>query len=61
MKYRHTFHAGNFADIHKHVTLLALLKCLFEHYGGWVGTDDNTFETIYDVNNIDSLSGPFHK
>ena len=22
MKYRHSFHAGNFADVHKHVTLL---------------------------------------
>ena len=28
MKYRHSFHAGNFADIHKHVTLLALLASL---------------------------------
>jgi 23S rRNA (adenine2030-N6)-methyltransferase len=28
VKYRHTFHAGNFADIHKHVTLLALLASL---------------------------------
>lgn len=28
MKYRHTFHAGGFADVHKHVTLLALLAAL---------------------------------
>ncbi|MCC7462709.1 MAG: 23S rRNA (adenine(2030)-N(6))-methyltransferase RlmJ [Gammaproteobacteria bacterium] len=28
MKYRHAFHAGNFADVHKHVTLLALLRAL---------------------------------
>jgi len=28
VKYRHSFHAGNFADIHKHVTLLALLGSL---------------------------------
>jgi 23S rRNA (adenine2030-N6)-methyltransferase len=28
MKYRHSFHAGNFADVHKHVTLLALLNAL---------------------------------
>jgi 23S rRNA (adenine2030-N6)-methyltransferase len=28
MKYRHTFHAGNFADVHKHVALLALLAAL---------------------------------
>jgi 23S rRNA (adenine2030-N6)-methyltransferase len=28
MKYRHAHHAGNFADVHKHVTLLALLDAL---------------------------------
>ena len=28
MRYRHAFHAGNFADVHKHVTLLALLQAL---------------------------------
>lgn len=28
MKYRHEFHAGNFADVHKHVLLLALLQAL---------------------------------
>jgi 23S rRNA (adenine2030-N6)-methyltransferase len=28
MKYRHAFHAGNFADVHKHVALLALLSAL---------------------------------
>jgi 23S rRNA (adenine2030-N6)-methyltransferase len=28
LKYRHAHHAGNFADVHKHVTLLALLAAL---------------------------------
>jgi 23S rRNA (adenine2030-N6)-methyltransferase len=28
MKYRHSFHAGNFADVHKHVALLAVLAAL---------------------------------
>ena len=28
MKYRHRYHAGNFADVHKHVTLVALLRAL---------------------------------
>ncbi len=28
MKYRHAFHAGNFADVHKHVALLGLLRAL---------------------------------
>lgn len=28
MKYRHAHHAGNFADVHKHVALLAVLRAL---------------------------------
>jgi 23S rRNA (adenine2030-N6)-methyltransferase len=28
MKYRHSYHAGNFADVHKHVATLALLGAL---------------------------------
>ena len=28
MNYRHAFHAGNFADVHKHLVLLALLERL---------------------------------
>lgn len=28
MNYRHAFHAGNFADVHKHVILLALIEHL---------------------------------
>jgi 23S rRNA (adenine2030-N6)-methyltransferase len=28
VNYRHAFHAGNFADVHKHVVLLALLERL---------------------------------
>jgi 23S rRNA (adenine2030-N6)-methyltransferase len=28
MNYRHAFHAGNFADVHKHVVLLAVLQRL---------------------------------
>jgi 23S rRNA (adenine2030-N6)-methyltransferase len=28
LSYRHAFHAGNFADVHKHVALTAALACL---------------------------------
>jgi 23S rRNA (adenine2030-N6)-methyltransferase len=28
MNYRHAFHAGNFADLHKHAILLAMLAAL---------------------------------
>jgi 23S rRNA (adenine2030-N6)-methyltransferase len=28
MNYRHTYHAGNFADVFKHVVLVALIQAL---------------------------------
>ena len=28
LSYRHAFHAGNFADVVKHVTLVAMLEAL---------------------------------
>jgi 23S rRNA (adenine2030-N6)-methyltransferase len=36
MQYRHRFHAGSFADVHKHVTLLALLAALQRKDGGFL-------------------------
>ena len=39
MKYRHSFHAGNFADVHKHVTLLALLAALQRKDKGFLYLD----------------------
>jgi hypothetical protein len=44
--------------ITSHDTVLGLLKCVLDRYGGWVGSDDNTFETIYDARNIDFLVEP---
>lgn len=39
MKYRHAFHAGNFADVHKHVTLVALLHALRRKEKGFLYVD----------------------
>ncbi|HWW33482.1 MAG TPA: 23S rRNA (adenine(2030)-N(6))-methyltransferase RlmJ [Steroidobacteraceae bacterium] len=39
MKYRHSFHAGNFADVHKHVTLLGLLAALKRKDKGFLYLD----------------------
>lgn len=39
MKYRHAFHAGNFADVHKHVALLALLRALARKDKGFLFVD----------------------
>jgi 23S rRNA (adenine2030-N6)-methyltransferase len=49
MKYRHSFHAGNFADVHKHVTLLALLAALQRKEKGFLYFDTHSGRGAYDL------------
>src|SRR6267378_6575561 len=49
MKYRHTFHAGNFADVHKHVTLLALLAALKRKDKGFLYLETHSGRGAYDL------------
>ncbi len=49
MKYRHSFHAGNFADVHKHVTLLALLTALQKKDKGFLYLDTHAGRGSYDL------------
>jgi len=47
MKYRHSFHAGNFADVHKHVTLLALIEALGRKDKGFLYIDTHAGRGLY--------------
>ncbi len=49
MKYRHSFHAGNFADIHKHVTLLALLNALKRKEKGFAYLETHAGRGAYEL------------
>jgi 23S rRNA (adenine2030-N6)-methyltransferase len=49
VKYRHSFHAGNFADIHKHVTLLALLESLKRKEKGFAYLETHAGRGAYDL------------
>jgi 23S rRNA (adenine2030-N6)-methyltransferase len=49
VKYRHRFHAGNFADVHKHVTLLALLSALKRKDKGFLYLDTHAGRGGYDL------------
>lgn len=49
MKYRHSFHAGNFADVHKHVTLLALLGALQKKDKGFLYLETHAGRGAYDI------------
>ena len=49
MKYRHSFHAGNFADVHKHVTLLALLAALQRKEKGFLYLETHSGRGAYEL------------
>src|SRR5262245_33485779 len=49
MKYRHSYHAGNFADVHKHVTLLALIAALQRKDKGFLYLETHAGRGQYDL------------
>lgn len=49
MKYRHSFHAGNFADVHKHVTLLAGIAGLQKKDKGFLYLETHAGRGAYDL------------
>jgi 23S rRNA (adenine2030-N6)-methyltransferase len=57
MKYRHSFHAGNFADVHKHVTLLALIAALQRKNKGFLYLETHAGRGLYDLNSADTHQG----
>ena len=52
MKYRHSFHAGNFADVHKHIALLALLRALKRKDKGFLYLDTHAGRASYDLSGV---------
>jgi 23S rRNA (adenine2030-N6)-methyltransferase len=57
MNYRHAFHAGNFADVHKHVTLLALIRALQHKDKGFFFLDTHAGAGLYDGAGADARHG----
>src|SRR5687767_5998292 len=49
MKYRHQYHAGNFADVHKHVLLLEVLQALTRKDKGLLFVDTHAGRGEYDL------------
>jgi 23S rRNA (adenine2030-N6)-methyltransferase len=49
MRYHHSFHAGNFADTHKHVALLALLRALVAKTKGLLYLDTHAASGLADL------------
>jgi 23S rRNA (adenine2030-N6)-methyltransferase len=57
MKYRHSFHAGNFADVHKHVALLALIGALQRKDKGFLFLETHAGRGLYDLDSADTHQG----
>jgi 23S rRNA (adenine2030-N6)-methyltransferase len=49
MRYRHRYHAGNFADVHKHVTLLSLIGALQRKDKGFFYLDTHAGRGLYEL------------
>ena len=54
MKYRHQYHAGNFADVHKHVLLLEVLGALTRKDKGFLFVDTHAGRGEYQLHPGDS-------
>ncbi len=57
MNYRHAFHAGNFADVHKHVVLVALLERLKRKPTPMFFLDTHAGRGRYDLRSPDATRG----
>ncbi len=57
MNYRHIFHAGNFADVHKHVVLIALLDRLLRKPTPLFYLDTHAGRGAYELNSADAERG----
>ena len=54
MRYRHAFHAGNFADVHKHIGLLAITAALTRKDKGLLLIDTHAGRGLYDLAGSDA-------
>jgi len=57
VNYRHSFHAGNFADVHKHLTLLAVLDYLLQKPKPILFLDTHAGRGEYDLHSTDATRG----
>lgn len=57
MNYRHAFHAGNFADVHKHAVLARILHYLREKPAAFRVIDSHAGAGLYDLSSPEAQRG----
>ena len=55
MNYRHIYHAGNFADIAKHVGLLYCVAALKRKESAFFALDTHAGRGLYDLQSVEAL------
>lgn len=58
--YQHRYHAGNFADVHKHIILVALINCLKKKDTAFAVMDAHAGEGIYDLQDKEAQKNKEH-
>ena len=61
MNYDHLYHAGNHADVLKHLALIALIKALSQKPTPWCYIDTHAGGGIYDLSQLSRLTTPEYK
>ncbi len=54
MNYRHSYHAGNFADVFKHVVMLELLHSLRQKESGFYYLETHAGRGCYDLSSVEA-------
>ena len=54
MNYRHAYHAGNFADVFKHIVLIALIQSLAAKTTPFCFLDTHAGSGIYDLQSAEA-------
>src|SRR5437868_2124101 len=55
MNYRHAYHAGNFADVHKHIALVAVLLHLRKKEKPFAVIDTHAGAGLYELSGTEAL------
>lgn len=61
MHYQHSYHVGNFADVFKHVIVLALLQALSRKAKPWCFVDTHAGAGLYALDAGGDASGEWHE
>lgn len=61
LSYQHAYHAGNIADVHKHLALMLLLEGFAENSGAFSFYDSHAGRGIYDLSSPEAEKTGEHK